>query len=204
MGHWEFIQRCRTQGVKISPIFLIPFLTAELFRIDWLHCADQGVTADYLGNLFKLVRTKLPGNNVKERTRALWVRIRAWYNGPLRITDQLPKVTPGMIQADKKTPKLRASAACARALVPFAQLIADELLSDADPMEQADKVAAYHLNRCYQSLSSDCVFHAEILKDHSIKFALQYKGLEKPCDVGQMPFWRTGIVHRLNLIIVDC
>ena len=81
---------------------------------------------------------------MKERSQALWVRIREWYNGPLRITDQLPKLTPGMVQADKRSPKLRASAACARALVPFAQLIADELLSDADPIEQAAKVTAHH------------------------------------------------------------
>ena len=160
----------------MSPLFKIPWVTVDIFRVDWLHCADQGISADFLGNLFMILLNKLPGRNQKERTRELWLRIVAFYdtNG---VEARLTGLVHTMIKQDSKKPKLRCSAAQCRALVPFAQQCAEELLSDAQPLEQAAKVAAKELNECYRCLGSDCMFHADLLKDHSIRFALQYVAL---------------------------
>lgn len=48
----ELLARCLARGKGISPIFGVPFITSQHFRIDWLHAVDLGVAADFLGNLF--------------------------------------------------------------------------------------------------------------------------------------------------------
>lgn len=48
----EVLARMLRRGSTISPIFAVPWLSNKVFRPDWLHCADQGVASDYLGNFF--------------------------------------------------------------------------------------------------------------------------------------------------------
>ena len=117
---------------------------------------------------------------IRDRLRVaeLWKHILEFYRDN-QISDRLPTITDKMIQKDGSPPKLRASAACARALVPFAKKIADEYLSDADPMEQAAKIAAGHLLKCYETLSHTSIFHTAVLQEHSTMFAIQYKGLSE-------------------------
>ena len=68
----ELLQREWERGKMPSPIFACFGIFNHLFKCDWLHCADQGVTADFLGNLFAyLVKEKMPGSNVHERSVAL-------------------------------------------------------------------------------------------------------------------------------------
>ena len=51
------------------------------FKVDWLHCADLGVGADFLGNLFDyLVQHSMPGNNKDARCRALGEHVTAYYS----------------------------------------------------------------------------------------------------------------------------
>ncbi len=52
-------------GHDLSPIFKVAWICMDVFEIDWLHAVDQGVGADFLGNLFIHLRTKLPRNSVK-------------------------------------------------------------------------------------------------------------------------------------------
>ncbi len=35
----------------LSPIFKVAWVCVDVFKIDWLHVVDQGVGADFLGNL---------------------------------------------------------------------------------------------------------------------------------------------------------
>ena len=164
-------------GQTISPLFSIPWVTKDICRIDWLHCADQGVTADYLGNLFVMIANKLPGANFKSRVEALWLKIQKFYED-YKVEDRLHMLLPTMLKQSKKAPKLRGSAAQVRALVPCALKLSQEILSRGTPVEEAAIVGMVHLDQCYKALSKDSIFHADILREHSRQFALQYTALE--------------------------
>ncbi len=103
-----------------------------------------------------------------------------------------------------KPPKLRGcNAATCRALIPFADQAAQELLSDDDLKENAAKVAAHHLHMCYQSLSKDSLMVHDVLLHSSIAFALQFATLR---DLSADPLWRVmPKMHRfLELCMDDC
>ena len=74
MTHFQLMVRILQNGCTISSIFKIPWILSDIFRIDWLHCADLGCTADFLGNILLLCSTKLPGPSREERVKALWRR----------------------------------------------------------------------------------------------------------------------------------
>ena len=78
-----------------------------------------------------------------------------------------------MIQQQGKSPKLRASAAEMRKLVPFLHDMSQRHLNDGDPVEAAARCAAHHLNECYKALSDDAIFFHTSLTEHSTAFALQ-------------------------------
>ena len=52
LGHFQALERMLADGGTLSPIFSIPFMDMKALRIDWLHCADQGVASVFLGGLF--------------------------------------------------------------------------------------------------------------------------------------------------------
>ena len=62
-----FLRRMKEKGAPLSPIFAVFGVYTSLFRVDWLHAVDQGVGQDFLGNLFDLLQSKLPGQNMEER-----------------------------------------------------------------------------------------------------------------------------------------
>ena len=197
LTHWQVLQRILESGRPLCPLLEVPWCNVDIFRIDWLHCADQGVTADYLGNLFIMISGACVGNNKAERTADLWQRIRAKYaaNG---VSDRLQNLIPTMLQSDKKAPKLRCSAAQCRALVPIAHALSQELLSDA-PREAAAKTGMMHLHRCYEALSGDSIFASDVLREQSLRFALQYVALEQTAE-GKA--WR--IKPKLHLFLEIC
>ena len=45
------IAKIRANGAKLSPLLQVPWVTNEIFRVDWLHAADQGVTAEIVSDL---------------------------------------------------------------------------------------------------------------------------------------------------------
>lgn len=145
------------RGATISPLFTIPWVTKDLCRIDWLHCADQGITADWLGNIFKMFLEKLPGRSIEDRVTSLWTRVQEFYDQN-NVQDRLQNLTRKMIKQPKKAPKLRGGAAHVRALVPFGLMLAEELLSGGSPAEEAALIGMRHLAECYKALSHDSVF----------------------------------------------
>jgi hypothetical protein len=197
LTHWQVLQRILESGRPLCPLLEVPWCSVAIFRIDWLHCADQGVTADYLGNLFIMIAGKCVGNNKKERTADLWQRIRAKYAAN-HVDERLQNLIPTMLQGDGKAPKLRCSAAQCRALVPIAHALAQELLSNA-PREAAAKTGMTHLNRCYEALSGDSIFASDVLREHSVRFALQYVALEQTAEGNA---WR--IKPKLHLFLEIC
>lgn len=198
LSHGDVIARIVANGLQVSPLFKTPWISVELFRIDWLHCADQGITADFLGNLFKLLADKCDGRNRKARTLALWTRIQQFYIEH-RVGDRLQNLTDTMIQQPGKGPKLRCSAAQCRALVPFAWQCSQALFGTT-PMEEAAKTAAHHLHKCYEALRADCVAPYEILRSSSTQFALQYVALGD--HVGNPLLWKCK--PKLHLFLELC
>lgn len=164
-------------GLTISPLFSIPWVTKDICRIDWLHCADQGVAADYLANLFLMLAEKLPGRSIDARVSSLWARLQAFYDEN-NVDDRLQNLTKTMIKQPKKAPKLRGGAAQVRALVPFGLKMAEELLAGGTPKEEAALIGMRHLANCYAALSHEAIFYADNLRENSCKFALQYCALE--------------------------
>ena len=49
----QFLARQVETGRKSSPIFSVLGVETYLFRADWLHSVDQGVGADFVGNVFE-------------------------------------------------------------------------------------------------------------------------------------------------------
>lgn len=176
MSNADLLSWIATNGAQISPLFGVPGVTNKVFRIDWLHCCDQGVAADFLGNLFKLLCDKLPGRSLKERCDELWTRLEAFYRRT-GATDRLQTLVPTMFMQRGKAPKLRCSAAQCRAMIPFG-LEMSAMLNPANEVEAAAQQAMYHLDQCYKALSSTSIFFADAFRDHSTKFGLLYVALE--------------------------
>ena len=177
LDHWQLLARMNDLGCSRSPLFGAPGVRSSIFQVDWLHTADKGVTAAFLGSLFNLLRSKMPGDTKVIRLQALFLELQAWYsNNPSE--SKLDNLTPGMIGPQTGPYSLKAKAAEARSLVPFAVFAADRWLSKEDPMESTVLQAAVQLQACYNQLSR-ASFSAEVLKEHSRKFCLLSVALEE-------------------------
>lgn len=175
LDHWHFAERTLRAGKKLSGLFRWPGVTTETFCIDWLHIADLGVTCDFLGGLFWSVLPKLEGNSQEARCKALFTELHSWYR-LLQVPCRLDNLTLKMLKKKKGSPKLRAKAAEARALVPFAVYLANKYLEDS-PEEVTVKNMAVHLEACYCMLSEDA-YNSDLMKENSRKFALLYVAME--------------------------
>jgi hypothetical protein len=169
------------RGKKISPIFSVFGVYNTLFKVDWLHCADQGIAADFLGNLFCYIvqRGKVPGANELDRAKALGVDVFAYYEEyhvQDRVKDFLPKTFKG--KKASIPPKLKGSAATVRSLVKFGVIAANKYLSGEIEVEASMIDAAHHLNNCYESLRASNQFLAfDALYNSSKRFAHQFNAL---------------------------
>ncbi len=187
--------------MRISPLLQGPWVSSAIFRIDWLHCADQGISADTLGNLFRLLAGKCEGGTISQRTTALWEKVQSYYVTH-EVQDRLQNLVPSMLKQPTKPAKLRCSAAQCRALIPFADQCAQELLSSAAPVEAAAKAAIHHLHECYKALSTESIFSCDTLRRHSIRFALQYCALQRAHEEVDPSAWR--VKPKLHLFLEVC
>ena len=150
----EFLQRQMETGRRICPIFSIFGVETYLFRVDWLHALDQGIGADFAGNVFEALLPKLPGSNRDARCHALNKKIQLYYERR-GTEDRLKNFRLASFQRPSGTQsaKLKGSAAQVRALIPFVKELAEDLGDDSVPEEAAMKIAAIHLAHCYQTLA---------------------------------------------------
>eukprot|EP00971_Amphidinium_carterae_P077517 1531876-Amphidinium_carterae.1 len=44
LTHLELMALCRREAGSISPLFGAPLVSQSIFKPDWLHTADQGVS----------------------------------------------------------------------------------------------------------------------------------------------------------------
>lgn len=186
LNHFDFAARLRSVGKDMSPLFGAPGVQTQIFKFDWLHAVDQGVCADFLGNLFCMFLQKEHVHGRKKQCLQLFEHIQAYYASE-GIESRLPFLKPTMLmKKPSSSPKLRAKAAEARSLVRFAVLHSQTVLSDDSPLELAAKKAATHLSACYDCLSHDR-FSISTLQHHATKFLLLYKALE---DATAEQFWK--------------
>ena len=111
---------------------------------------------------------------------------------------------PTMIKQDKKSPKLRGSAAMVRSLIPFGVFVANKLLDPLSEVEMAAIQGINHLAQCYDALSiADATWQAR-LRSSSILFALQYIALERyhVDGNGVAKLWR--VKPKLHLFVEMC
>lgn len=177
LSHWQLVERMLSSGKTLSPLLSAPSFRTSCFLLDWLHCADLGITSDFLGNFLWLLLDKMPGNNKTEQCQRLFLKIKAYYQRH-KCDSRLDELTLPMLRKEASVPpKLRAKGAEARALVPFAKEVACELLSDTDLVEGTVKQCAIHLAACYECLSA-ASFSFPALQEHSRRFCLLYVALE--------------------------
>ena len=175
--NWQdVVQAILRSGQRVNPLLMCAYVNLQVCRIDWLHAADMGVAADFMGSTLWLLQRKLPQPNQKERVAALWDQISAWYVAE-EVNDRIRTLTVTMIKRDKKWPKLKMSAAHCRNLVPFVLQFAEAHCDFSVPEEEAACLGMRHLAACYGTLSSASIFKADILRVNSTKFANLYVGL---------------------------
>ena len=166
MTHAMMLERIVRNGRLVSPLLEAPWVSVDIFRPDWLHAADLGVSPLFLGNLFwYAVHSRDPlyleGATQQERCTALWLWIQQFYEDN-DVADRLMSFGLSKIKADRKGPCLGGcSAACVRALVPFGKILAEHIVSvRRNVATEAMFAAATHLHYCYEGLSSDTIFQS--------------------------------------------
>ena len=187
----------RSRGV-VNPLLTAPWVTTSIFRMDWLHVSDLGVTADFIGNFFHEVLDMFPGNNKKERSASLFQEMVEFYNAK-GTQDRFDVMLPTFFESGDKPYKLRGSAAKIKALVPFVWQLAEEILDTRIPKQSAMRQAAYHLNEVYSALAANHPSPAASMKEHGIKFAIQYVALHDHCNPADDKAWR--IKPKLHLFL---
>ena len=173
LSHAEAIERVVVKTGTLDPLLQAPWVKTSIFKMDWLHAADQGITTDFIGNvLFQLV-AKFPGNK-DEQYKGLFAQIHEYYQDE-NVQDRLDLLRPSFIEG-RQGMKLRCSAAKCRKLVPFVRRLTAELCDTRKLEEEAMMVASYHLDKVYDNLSA-ATHDPLVLKADSIKFASQYVAL---------------------------
>ena len=184
----------------LNPIFEAPWVKTTIFKMDWLHAADQGITADFIGNVISYFEGFFPGCDKKARYNAVMGEIQQYYEDE-DVPDRLDCLKPTFIES-RQGMKLRTSAAKCRKLVPFVLRLAEELCDLSNPVEEAIYKAAYSLNLVYGALSSRCPDAKTDMKEHSIKFATQYVALHDHLNGDDDRLWR--IKPKLHFFLHLC
>ena len=124
---------------------------------------------------FWYVQRLLVGRTIALRVAALNTRLQNWYDAH-GTADRIDKLHANAFWASRK---LRCSAACMRALVPFLAELANELLGDADPVEHALKNCCRSLHQCYLSLDDRSFLYSHVATNESTAFALHWVALHR-------------------------
>ena len=198
LSHAECIFRILRSRGKVNPLLTAPWVKICIFRMDWLHVADLGVTADFIGNFLHEVLPLFPGSSKKERSAAIYQEMLAHYEEN-EVQDRSDCLLPTFFEPDSGPYKLRGSAAKIRALVPFVWKLAQEMLDLRIPIHAAMRQAAFHLNGVYSALSSKRGDPVATMKEHGTKFALQYVALHDHCNAADERAWR--IKPKLHLFL---
>ena len=170
LNPFDALQRMLADGGELSPAFSIPWFSLDALRIDWLHCADQGVTPVFLGGLFHMfLSNRTHGNNVDARCARLWAMIQDFYTRE-QTPDRLHNLTVTMVKPKRGAIELSGSGAQVRCLVPFAKELVDAWAEPLDVEAFTARTCMRHLARCYFFLQQDLQPQADSLLDNALAF----------------------------------
>ncbi len=198
MSHADCLLRILRSRGRANPLLTAPWVVHSIFRMDWLHVCDIGVTADFIGNFFHEVLQLFPGDNKNERCSNLSGEMHAYYEAE-GISDRFDCLLLTFFEPKDNPYKLRGGAAKIRALVPFVWQLAQEILDINVPKHAAMRHAAFHLNEVYSALSADHPDPCATMREHGIKFAIQCVGLRDHLNAADDKAWR--IKPKLHLFL---
>ena len=183
------------QGRPISAAWEIPHFDAQCIQLDWLHCADQGVSARFLGSIlvYAICRPGLQqfGATQEVRRACVWSMLQTWYKKERVYNDRL-KALP-LSRFDLQPPKLKAMAGSIRRLIPFFLLFVNQWAGQQpDGLTEEQEwilTGMVALSECYQCLSHKSGKTPEDLKLQSTMFAVSLKALHnmEPARYGVKP-----------------
>ena len=174
-SHWQLVERISAKGDSTSPIFSSPCFRTTCIKVDWLHCMDLGVAADFLRSLLYTVIKKMPGRSEDAKVREMFSEMQDYYRE--RTADsQLDSLTKLMLKQPKKWPKLRGRAGEVRGLVDFGVLAAQKYLDASDPLQHTAMQASLRLQGMCSNLRN-AVFNHESLRTNCRQFCLLYSAL---------------------------
>ena len=86
VDQWGFFRQMATSGVELNPLFGCPFMNIKLFKPDWLHVCDQGITQRFVASIFWLWMSQQVGT-ASTKLDSLWERLQEWYGRNRSKTD---------------------------------------------------------------------------------------------------------------------
>jgi hypothetical protein len=186
---------------KSCPMWSVPGVNSSIVIVDWLHCADLGVTADVMGNVLLELLDFFVGADRHVKMRALWSRIRQEYAlQQIPQSYQFPNLRLASFFNGKKSPKLKGKAAHVRGLVPVLDSIVQQTLLSDDCHSLTVKSCMMNLAICYSCLLD---FSADKLDEASRRMAILYVSLEKEqLQNGVLKRWR--VKPKLHLFMELC
>ena len=188
MDHWQNLWRIKNKHGDIPPLFGAPGFRSSVFSIDWLHAADQGVSADFLANLMTTILAQWEGTE-KEKLGRLFAHIQKYYKD-VQAESRLDNLTAGMIRKDSnKSPKLRSKAGECRALIGWIPRACTDFLDPANPEHAAATQAGLYLHECYACLSVEH-FDKDKLATAARKFLTIMNALESFCEHERRWRWK--------------
>ena len=202
LTHWDVLQRIIDKGHTLCPLFNAPFVDTTVFRIDWLHCADLGITLEFLASFFLMILPKMGKRKEDLNCSELYLLMKEFYTRT-GCASRLDTLKPSMLKKQKgKSATLRAKAGESRALVPFVLELCQKL-TFCTPEEQTAVHAATALAECYQCLSAD-VFNIQKIEIAARKFATQYCALNAFAKQQGLRRWQVKPKLHLFLELTQC
>ena len=188
LSHGDLLKLLSRHG-RLCRLFDFPGFTSKLFRVDWLHAADLGITAKWFGAILHLCMTlKCYGTSQESRLALLWKDTLAWYaaegaKNPSATANRLRRLPLKSFKHINKRPCLKASGGQIRTLMLwFLKTVRSWDLENLPPQIHDEvgmvQLATEHLAICYDALSSSAGPTAlSDLKCHSVRYAELLVGL---------------------------
>ena len=150
LSHWKLLVRIHDKHVLCME--LAPGFKSSVFAIDWLHCCDQGIAADFLGCLMYLILKDLRDQEKERLAPFFFARANFFYQRN-NSQSRLDNLTAGMIKkSSTSSPKLRCKAGEARCLTPWIADACREFLGNSAERKAATEAGKY-LAECDSCLS---------------------------------------------------
>jgi hypothetical protein len=193
----SFHQQLQQTG-KSCALWGVPGCSCDIVVVDWLHCADLGVSADIMGNLLLDLAEAFPGQDRNVKVQNLWREIASEYDSQsVSVNNRFPTLRLQSFAVNGKSPKLKGKAGHIRHLVPVLDSIVQRTLQSQDAHTRTVVSCMNHLAACYKTLQD---FDAQQLDTSARKMALLYCSLEREqLDAGVEKRWK--VKPKLHLFL---